>query len=574
MPESFDPYHRWLGVRPEEQPANHYRLLGLALFEDNCEAIRDAAERQMAHVRRYQLGPHSAISQTILNELAAAKACLLDTMKKAAYDGILRGQLAATASAAGTPPPLRQVTAAPTWRVKALAGACAILACIVATWLLIHGVKEEAIPSQVAGKPDSSPQSQQSLPAGTGEGLPPSSSIPLSADESKTAPTGITEQSPRATKAESPAEEEPPTARSEANVPKVEKPGADPLGTAAKDSVAAEEKTTLPSPEKQAAEKEHPPKVEDGRRTEPMPPSESSATEPRAGLDRSFTNSLGMKFVLIPSGEFMMGTSDAEISRVLRQMRTQYRATEKKQQDYLAECIPGERPRHRVKISMPFYLAVYEVTQAEYNQIMNANPSFFAPGGGGKKRVSGQDTRVFPVDSVNWDESREFCERLSAVSEERAHGRNYRLPTEAEWEYACRAESTTAYCFGTNEARLAKYAWFADTTAHAAPQPVGQKEPNALGLYDCYGNVYEWCADWYDKGYYGVSPGVDPKGPSLGDGHVARGGSWDNLASVCRSAFRVGVKSQRNFRVGFRVACDVLAWSKGLQSNGGSSDSP
>ena len=137
---------------------------------------------------------------------------------------------------------------------------------------------------------------------------------------------------------------------------------------------------------------------------------------------------------------------------------------------------------------------------------------------------------------MSWDDAVEFCEKLSALVEERAAGRKFRLPTEAEWEYACRAGTTTRFSFGDDPAGLANCAWFAEN-ASGLPRPVGQKRPNAWGLYDMHGNMPEWCADWYAKDYYEKSPVDDPEGPATGSGRVTRGGGWFNTAGF-RSADR------------------------------------
>jgi formylglycine-generating enzyme required for sulfatase activity len=178
------------------------------------------------------------------------------------------------------------------------------------------------------------------------------------------------------------------------------------------------------------------------------------------------TNPLGMKLNLIPPGEFAMGSPKSEPGRW------------------------DDETQHLVKITKPFYLSAHEVTQAQYEQVMGKNPSYFSVSGNGKGRVSG-DTSQLPVERVSWNDAVEFCRKLS--DEE---GVEYRLPTEAEWEYACRAGTTTAYSFGNDVAQLGEYAWYADNsenTSHA----VGEKKPNAWGLYDMHGNVWEWCQDWF-----------------------------------------------------------------------------
>ena len=180
---------------------------------------------------------------------------------------------------------------------------------------------------------------------------------------------------------------------------------------------------------------------------------------------QSETNSIGMKLVLIPAGEFLMGSPEGE--------------------GYLVE-----HPQHRVRITKAFYLGTCEVTQEQYERVMGSNPSCFCKNGSGKDQVSGQDTGSFPVEMVSWEDAVEFCRRLSELPGEKSAGRVYRLPTEAEWEYACRAGSSGRYGFGDQERGLGEHGWFSDNS-HGKTHPVGQKKPNAWGLYDVHGNVWE-----------------------------------------------------------------------------------
>jgi formylglycine-generating enzyme required for sulfatase activity len=233
----------------------------------------------------------------------------------------------------------------------------------------------------------------------------------------------------------------------------------------------------------------------------------------------TITNSIGMKLALIPAGEFLMGCPDSDRSGVA-----------------------SEQPQHRVRITRSFYFGVYEVTQGEYQRVLGSNPSRFKG-----------DARL-PVETVSWQDAMTFCERLSALPAERSAGRVYRLPTEAEWEYACRAGSATIYSFGDSEWSLGKYAWY-DSNSGRKTHPVGQKRPNAWGLYDMHGNVWEWCSDWYDVSYYASSPEDDPTGSVKAISRVLRGGSWLNFGRFCRSAFRYWfVPVRRNGVYGFRVA--------------------
>jgi len=228
------------------------------------------------------------------------------------------------------------------------------------------------------------------------------------------------------------------------------------------------------------------------------------------------TNSIGMKLVLIRKGTFQMGSPPSE----------------KGSED--------DERQHEVTLAQDYYLGAFEVTQAQYEKVMGENPSHFQGDEEAERhrkmgRVvkKGNSCSNHPVDRVLWFEAVEFCERLSALPEEFKANRVYRLPTEAEWEYACRAGSKTAYSFGESSRSLGEYAWFGGNYRDQT-HPVGTKKPNAWGLYDMYGNVKEWCND-----YYPVHE--DFRDPSEGDlqmPRVCRGGSWLEPAMACRSANR------------------------------------
>ena len=196
---------------------------------------------------------------------------------------------------------------------------------------------------------------------------------------------------------------------------------------------------------------------------------------------------------------------------------------------------PNEKP-HEVTLAQPFYIGIYEVTNAQWFHVMGVG--------------SQHDDR--PVDNVNYKDAVEFCLKLSALPDERAAGRLYRLPTEAEWEYACRAGTTTNFSFGNKVQLLGDHGWFSENSRRE-PHPVGQKAPNAWGLCDMHGNASEWCSDWYED--YPDGDVTNPQGPSSGSSRVYRGGSWSRTAGNCRSAFRGrGSPLFRDDSLGFRVA--------------------
>jgi len=192
-----------------------------------------------------------------------------------------------------------------------------------------------------------------------------------------------------------------------------------------------------------------------------------------------------------------------------------------------------EKPAHEVTLTRPYYLGRFEVTQEQYQQVMGGNPSDF----------KGQN---LPVENVSWDEAQEFCKKASEKT-----GHAMRLPTDAEWEFACRAGTRTLYCTGDGEADLDRAAWY-DKNSGNTTHPVGQKVPNAWGLYDMHGNVWEWVQDFYAP--YKAEAATDPGGPAQGQYRVLRGGSWFYFPGLCRSASRFGdYPDDRDFDFGFRV---------------------
>jgi formylglycine-generating enzyme required for sulfatase activity len=206
----------------------------------------------------------------------------------------------------------------------------------------------------------------------------------------------------------------------------------------------------------------------------------------------------------------------------------------------------ADRNQHEVTISKDYYLGVYEVTQAQYEKVMGKNPSYF------QGAIVGNEKANLPVENVAWDDAVEFCKKLSELPVEKKAGRVYRLPTEAEWEYACRAGGKTAYSFDDEPGLLYEYGWF-DRNSSKRTHTVGLRESNAWGVYDMHGNVWEWCSDWH--GDYPEGAITDPAGPKNGSNRVFRGGCWYYGAAFCRSALRSGSDpSYSNDRNGFRVA--------------------
>ena len=220
---------------------------------------------------------------------------------------------------------------------------------------------------------------------------------------------------------------------------------------------------------------------------------------------------LGLELLPIPAGGFLMGSPEDEEDR------------------------DDDETQHRVKISRPYWLGKYPVTQGQWEEAMGGNPSDF--------KDAGKDA---PVETVSWEDAVEFCGKLNEREGKAGRlpdGYRYSLPTEAEWEYACRAGTTTAFSFGdslsSNQANFDGGYPYGDAEEGAyleSTTPVGKYEPNPWGLYDMHGNVDEWCHDWIDD--YGTKAVTDPVGPASGSYRVGRGGGWCSLAGYCRSAYR------------------------------------
>jgi formylglycine-generating enzyme required for sulfatase activity len=227
-------------------------------------------------------------------------------------------------------------------------------------------------------------------------------------------------------------------------------------------------------------------------------------------------NSVGQRLRVIPPGTFQMGSPDGVGHS-------------------------DERPRHAVTLTRALWVCVHPVTQGQWQSVMKTTPWQ------GQRHVKfGSDVAAT---DVNWSDATEYCRVLSE-----REGRRYRLLTEAEWEYACRAGTSTKWSFGDDESQLKEYAWYSGTPwAHA--ESVGQKRANGFGLYDLHGNVWEWCSDWY--GSYGKSAVVDPAGPSSGSSRVVRGGGWCSVPDFVRAGCRRYYDPDDRYSyIGFRVCSD------------------
>jgi formylglycine-generating enzyme required for sulfatase activity len=265
----------------------------------------------------------------------------------------------------------------------------------------------------------------------------------------------------------------------------------------------------------------------------------------KLGVPVAFENHAGVRFVLVPAGEFMMGSPDDEVGRY-----------------------KGEGPRHKVTIGKAFYAAIHQCTQGQWKSVMGTMPWKDKDG---KNKRAAVDNPSHAINHVCWDDGMAFCAKLG-----KKDGRTYRLLTEAEWEYACRAGSTTRYCYGDDlkAEKLAEYAWyqktyFADGSKSQFMRPVGAKKPNAWGVYDMHGNAWEFCMDVSRPNYEGAPTDGSAwikGGPASKDGvlgRVLRGGGPRSTDRRCRTASRYGYpQNVGSYYTGFRIMCEVGAKGK------------
>jgi formylglycine-generating enzyme required for sulfatase activity len=300
------------------------------------------------------------------------------------------------------------------------------------------------------------------------------------------------------------------------------------------------------------------------------------ASAKQLGIPVEMTNSIGMKLRFIPPGKFTMGSSQKEIDFWLKQY----------DDGWFKERLPSEGPQHEVEITHPLYMGQTEVTVGQFRKFvqatgyqtqaereggafryfpnwewkMDANTNWLNPGF--------EQTDDHPVVCVSWNDAVAFCNWLS-----KQEGKTYRLPTEAEWEYSCRAGSKGRWFFGENDGELLNYARIGNNSQHHA-WPVAGLKDNAWGLHDMHGNAWEWCQDVYDAHYYETSPPKDPPGRGAGGERVVRGGSWENAPVSCRSAIRHRFDAgDRSSSLGFRILL-VVSPPTGVRTESGAKDKP
>jgi formylglycine-generating enzyme required for sulfatase activity len=483
----FDAYHKWMGIPPEDQPADHYRLLGLVRFESDRDVIDASVNKQMSYLRICAKGEHGDLAEEILNQVSQARLCLLDARQKRVYDARLRG------SASAAP---QTLTANRSIETETVPGA--------------DRLSRENAASASDSVPGRNRATASFSLSDTGVRSPDRKSRPFRRDRSDGLQTRLRQPFVwiaavcllvavvTASLLSSPSSEDP-------------SPGLADAGDTTGDGGTATEpkkvRNTAGSqgPAAIVAHGENVPAADTGRK---------HMTPDQPASDDFSVNSIGMRFVPILPGTFTMGEEKVDVFGT-----------------FLG-------PVHKVTLTQSFHLGQHEVTQEQYEKVMRKNPSNF----------KGPQN---PVEQVSWYDAVEFCRKLSELPAEKAAGYEYRLPTESEWEYACRAGTTTSYSFGDSAAELAEYAWY-DKNSGNTTHSVGQKKPNGWGLYDMHGNMFEWCQDW--DGNYPSSSTTDPTGAASGSDRVLRGGSWGLHFDRCRSAYRLrDSPDSRNYHLGFRV---------------------
>lgn len=512
MSSGFNPYHKWLGIPVEKCPPTYYDLLQISVSERDRAVIQMAVERQKTHLEQFRLGKQAKLVDRLKYELDEAELTLLNQEMREEYD--------------------QRVLPALNRRNK-----------------------------NRVGSPPASPENQRPVGEGSGllrrySGIVSILAISFSVMAASVylipwKPIGLSE--PR---------------------PGVE--GEDKAGPAVvmkavgAREVEPEEKLDItPRPDLLVS---------------PFTQQNASARQQEWARflkqNSVETDSLGIRLALIPPGEFKMGDTEAEMNQVL-QVFARNDVTLSKAH---TERINSSLPQHEVVISQPFRMSQQEITQSLFRKFVEAtgyqtDAEKDSKGGytvNQGRLVQSPDVNwqtdyrlnqpdVAPVVNVSWNDAVAFCNWLSEKE-----SKKYRLPTEAEWEYACRAGTTTLFSFGDAltdlESEVVKeYAWFTMNTVDEGklyPQAVMTKNPNSFGLYDMHGNVYEWCQDLYDTGYYSSLAGkktIDPKGTvESGSSHMIRGGCWYRRKMDIRSAYRDWLfNTSRNLNVGFRVVCEV-----------------
>jgi formylglycine-generating enzyme len=557
----FDPYHIWLEIPPDEQPPTPHRLLGIAPDETDKETIREAALQRNAFIRQFSLGEQGIIAERLLNEIAAARDNILAGNVQTAVETPLAVEtpiepvVEKTDPSTATPvspilvadrEPLAQQetqsiaaewsTFQPAkrprrrkpkeiWKRPAVIGVSVVgvIGVFVLVISLMFSGDADPVVSNTAGRISAEMAVEK-------------------ADAEKVAAVSaaLDKGDWKAVLSLSPNNSEGLRMKAVADKAAMDKAAMDKaaMDKAAMDKAAmdkaAMDKAAI---DKAAMDKAAMDKAAMDKAAMDKAAMDKAAMD-KAAMDKAamekaailagdpITNTIGMTLNKIPAGTFTMGSSKGQ-------------------------RIPsGQVPQHPVTISKPFYMQTTEVTQGQWKEVMGTEPW--------KSKPSVKEGPNYAASHVSWDDAVAYCKTLSGKE-----NKTYRLPTEAEWEYACRAGTQTKFSFGDDEKILGDYAWYRENAwdiDEKYAHQVRQKKPNAFGLYDMYGNVLEWCHDYYDEDYYKQSPAQDPPGPTSGSGRVLRGGSWDwrYVTRSYRSAnrFWLGADARFNY-VGFRLVREL-----------------
>jgi sulfatase modifying factor 1 len=549
MAADFDPYHKWLGIPEGSRPPTHYQLLAVQVGEKDVDVINAAVVQRSAYVRNFQTGKFADDATRLLNEIAAAKACLLDSAKRAVYDAELKKkeppkprprQVApapfvpaapsidplleqAAASAMNAPwagSPLGQLQprsrGIPMWQVAAAIGGTVVVVLLIVTVFLSGGDPGPIAATNPPTGPGNTPEATTtaaSTTTATGAATSPSNSPPADASSTTDGANGATT-----------TPESPPTNLDPSTPPAAE--GAQPPKA--------------------------PPPIDESW---PFTPTEARRRQQAwleyLGAPARLRNPVDGEMELIPPGKFQMGSPPSETYRD-----------------------PSETLR-QVMLSRPFWLGRTEFTVAQFRAFAQATGHVTAAekgpaGGWGMVGGNWVQRRDFgwknmgelplpdqsPVVQVTWDDAVACCQWLSMQGE-----RIYRLPTEAEWEYACRAGAATSWHTGDLVGDLHTQAWVLGGAPY--PQPVAGKAANPFGLFDMHGNVQEWCADWHASSNP-PTPMVDPTGPPQGTLRGVRGGSYGSSASHLRSAACIPTAPNEFAHfLGFRVVAEEPGFTTG-----------
>jgi len=512
MSNGFNPYHKWLGIPVEKCPPTFYDMLQIEGNEQDRDVIQMAVERQKSHLEQFRTGgKQSKLVDRLIYELDEAEMTLLNREMRAEYDQrvlpVRRRKNRKRAAGISSLPENQNPAGEGSGLLQRYAGIVSILTISFS----IMAASVYLIPWK---RVDSGGSSQSEVESDQGK----SQTTEKAAADGKVNPEETTD---------------------------------------------SQRPALLVSPFTQQEAVSH--------------QQEWARFLKQELLE---TNSLGMGLAMIPPGEFKMGNTAEEVERILQAFADNTTPASAIHQTR----INSGQPQHDVVISRPFRMSQQEVTQAMFASFIRESgyqTDAQKDGKGGYAYDDGQlvqspdynwqtdyglnQPEVAPVVNVSWNDANAFCKWLSEKE-----GKTYRLPTEAEWEYACRAGTTTLFSFGDAwtpaEAETVKeYAWFTMNTSDVGekyPHAVMAKQSNPFGLFDMHGNVYEWCQDWYNKDYYSTLAGrktVDPTGPSQSQPErVIRGGSWFRWTMDIRSGYRDRITADnRNLNVGFRVVCDV-----------------